>query len=253
MTLALTFALLTVGLAAFLGGLTLFLQKAFYNDPPERLPLRALVGGLALSLFLTAWAYLNTRASHADRFGTLLEFSATAAGDIKEFRAVKRTRFTGPDGRPREEESTYRRAPGVNGRMLEAGTLAPFRRSTADYMVVALILVDGERESRFETSLDGERFRPDGGYVTYKEVGGSRLISDENPARLLSPSTWGLIAAILINLLHYAVWLAVLWPVMRFLPGHAVVLTLILATTTMLLLVPMLFLQNAMKLGGAAG
>ena len=75
--LILTLVLGTFALTALFWGLALFVQGYLYNQPADKLPLRALAAGLGVAIFLTGWTYLNTRATHKDKYGVLHEFVAT--------------------------------------------------------------------------------------------------------------------------------------------------------------------------------
>ena len=78
----------------------------------------------------------------------------------------------------------------------------------------------------------------------FVEENGSRYIQADQLGVVYVPSTWGVILALLINLLHLVVWFVVFWFILNFTRGHAFVLTIILSLVTMLALMPLLFERN---------
>src|SRR5687767_3279135 len=125
-------------------GLALFVQGYLYNQPADRLPLRALVAGLGVALFLTGWTYLNTRATHEDKYGVLHRFVATSQVPVNEFEAVRRLGIKDEKGQPKEVTVPFKWEPaGAGGQFVEVETGKKFEINTSNYMTVAM-LVPGE-------------------------------------------------------------------------------------------------------------
>lgn len=249
MTLVFTLVGLAVALTALLLGVAIVLQGYLYNQPADRLPLRAAVGGLALACFLTFWAYLNTRASHPDKYGTLFEFTPDTTVDVTEFEAVRRTAYKDAAGKPKEVTVPYKWQPGARGGQFTDADTKSFLRNSADFMTIALMVPDGGQKVRFDADMEGNTYtkRGDNDPVTFREAGGSRYITDENLHHMYVPSKGALMAALAVNLGHFLVWVVVFWAVVRFNLGHSLALTALFGLTTMFVLMPMLFQANAVK------
>jgi hypothetical protein len=244
-----------VGFTAIFLGVAALLQPLLYSTAADKLPLRAVVAGLLLTIVVTGWAYLNTRASHKDKYGTLFEYSATAVTDVEEFQAVRRLSIKGDDGQLKETTVMFRWKPGAgpnSGDFLEAETQKPFSRSTSIYITPALNLkpdTSGEWK-KFVTPTDGTKYvglEKSSDPITYTEEGGTRFVSDENLRKLQSPSTSGAIAVLLLNLGHFVAWFVALWPIMRYRLGHALIMVCLFGGVTMLILMPLLFNTNSIK------
>lgn len=240
----------TVGLTALFWGLALFAQGYLYNQPADKLPLRALAAGLGVALFLTAWTYLNTRAAHKDKYGVLHEFVATTQVPVEEFEAVRRLGIKDEKGQPKEVTVPFKwRAGGAGGgKFVEPGTAREFQTNTSDYMTVALLVPDGGSKARFEAELQ------DGAYTTradderrFSEQGGERFIDARNPRQMEVPSTGGFVAAVAINVLHFVVWFLAFWLGLRFTVGHSLGLAAAFGLASMLILMPLLFDLNKVK------
>src|SRR5258706_14388706 len=85
--LALTLVLSAVAFTALFWGIALIAQGYLYGQPADKLPLRALVAGLAVALYMTVWNYANTPASHEDKDGTGFTFTPTATKEVSELEA----------------------------------------------------------------------------------------------------------------------------------------------------------------------
>lgn len=249
-TLLLTFVLVTVSLTALFWGLSLFLQPFLYSEPADRLGLRSLAGALVLSLFLTGWTYINTRASHQGKYDTLLEFKPTATREITEFQAVHRQNRKGDDGQWVEELVPFRR--GV-GRFVETGDASRHFtvtgvRNGIQFMTVALLIPqsDGGDAKRYDANLtpEGASFATRAEEVIFTEKGGSRYVEAGLPGVVYSPSLFTVIVAMMLNGLHYAIWFVVFWPILRYTSGAALGLAFGFGLLTMLMVMPLLFEEN---------
>jgi len=240
MTLLITFAVLAVASFALLLGLSLFLQAYLYNEPADRLWLRAAVGSLALACFLTGWVYVNTRADGDNAYGVLHEFKPTATTEVNAFEAVRRNRSKA------ETTVAYTRAPGE--KEFKSADGKPFRWNSADDLTVAVIVKENDKPVRFAAVLDGDlAYAKVPEKKTFLEVGGSRSIEEELPGTIVSPNSGVAFLAILINVLHLAVWFAIFWLAMRFEWGHALGLGAIFALAATIVLMPLLFGLNKPK------
>ena len=92
MSLLLIFLALAAAFAGLLFVVSLFLQGYFYEAPADRLPLRALVGGLVAAGFICFWINLNAKSSSKDKYGTLFDFNSTPTRDYDSFTAIRAVR-----------------------------------------------------------------------------------------------------------------------------------------------------------------
>lgn len=244
MSLALTLIVVSVATAVVLWGLSLFLQGYLYNEPADRLILRAAVGGLAVGCYLTLWTFVNTRADRPNKYGALHEFSPEARTEIDTFEAVHKYRKA--DGSSREETVKYTRRPGERrSRFVRAGDVRPFQLNSADYITSALIVSENQPSPvRFEAVLKPDGWTYDGEKKTFREQGGKRFVEGDDPGVLIAPSGGAQFVAIALNALVLAVLFVVFWPVLRFGAGHAVGLAVLFGLPIVLILMPMLFNLN---------
>jgi hypothetical protein len=247
-SLVLTFVGVSVAIGVLLLAASIILQPYLYSEAADRLPLRAAVGGLILGAFLTFWAYVNTRADHPDKYGTLFEFSPTGTKDVTEFEAVRRVNQKGPDGQWKEQTVAFKRVNGRNGaEFVETGDpTQKYQLNTASYMTIAVVVPEaGGAKTRFDAELDsrGQAYKS-GAEKVYREKGSKRYVELGLPSTIYSPSTTAALLALLLNFLHFALWFAVLWPVMRYGSGAALGGAAALGLVTMLAVMPLLFNSN---------
>jgi hypothetical protein len=262
-SLLITFAALTFTFAVVLYAVSYLLQGYFYSQPASWLPLRALAGGAVAAGFLTFWVYTNTRADSKDKYGTLFEFNSTASKPFDEFVAVRRYLTKDAEGKPREGRAKFVK---VNGNFIEGtDTSKVFKLTTADYLVTAIEVPEGEAKVRFDAELfvpdeakPGE-LRPwkpgDAAQPTYsremvrtfREANGRRYIEFSQlgtPGSMQSPSRGAWVGAVLLNVVHLVIWFVVFWPILRFGSGVALGLAAFFCAATMLLAMPILFDRN---------
>ena len=208
---------LTLVFAAVLWLGSVFLQGWLYNDLARRLPLRALAGGAVLALFHTGWCAVYK--ADPGRFDTLANFKTEALdGTYDEFQSVRKVgkeekkpvRFVRrgesndvrvAGDRPAVESVRRRRDGGGPARQGEGeGHADPVRRQPGP-----------------ETA----NFRPPE-ETRYEAEGGRRYMDHAALGKVYRVRSMAYLGNIFANLLHLAVWVAVLWPVMRFTLGHAV-------------------------------
>lgn len=257
MTLLLILVLVTLVLfALFLGG-SLIAQGYLYQQPADRLPLRALAAALLVGLFITSWVWLDQR--NPRRYDTFFEFAPYQTQEFNEFQAVRwmsldGTRITRDDaGNPIEVTVTFRRGVGLRPTLFtEEGTETPFQlngvtRSGESFMTAAILLrPNPEAEPvRYNAQLNPRARVPT--YTSdrrFVEVNGSSYIEADQLGVLYVPSTWTVLVALFINGMLFVVWMIAFWPILRFTLGHAFGLTVVLGLITMLLVMPVLFKPN---------
>lgn len=248
MTLLLILVLVTLVLfAMFLGG-TLIAQGYLYQQPVDRLPLRALAAALIVGLFITLWVWIDKNSPR--RYDTFFEFAPYQTKDFIEFEAVRWVSLDGTKleqdeaGNPVEVTVKFRRR-GAKGPFIEDGTDAPFQLNTAMYMTAAIRLSpDPDAEP---IRLDAQMKEDKRGRKTYAEprrfieANGSSYVQADQLGILYVPSTRTVIVALFINLLLFVVWMVAFWPILRFTVGHAFGLAVVMGLFTMLLVMPLLF------------
>lgn len=251
MVLVVTLAVLTLAFTAAFWGLSLFLQGYLYSMPASRLPLRALTAGLAVACFLTMWTYINTRADSENKYGTFFEFNPTGAKEIKEFDAVRY-------GVTTKEETTvpFKLQAGTKDPKFVDGGGKEFKLADAGggYITVAMnIELDGKK-SRFDAEMRAEtdaRVVGSKSYSTenklFKEKGGSRYLEGETPQQVFAPSSGTLFLAMALNISMFVAWFIAFWPILQYLTGHAIGLSLVFGVLTMVVLMPLLFKLNKPK------
>jgi hypothetical protein len=261
-TLLITLLLITLVLfALFLGG-SLVAQGYLYQEPVDRLPLRALAGAVLVGLFITMWVLIDRGAPR--KYDTFFQFAPYTTREFAEFEAV---RWVSPDGvNLRQDESGKRMETVVkfkkgtgsrSDKFVEESSGEPFLLSSTSgksgesYMTAAIRpKLDPDLEPiRFDAQIKNDRGKtvnyaaPREG-LRFVEDGGSRYIQADQLGVVYVPSTWGVIVALFINFLHLVVWFIVFWPILQFTRGHAFVLTVVFSLVAMLALMPLLFERN---------
>ena len=229
-------AALTLVFAVVLWFGALLLQGWLYNDLARRLPLRALVGGVVLALFHTGWCAVYK--ADPGRFDTLPNFKTEAMdGTYDEFESVRKV------GKDEKKPVHYVRI-GADNKFVSTDGAKVWSRSDADGMVVALLIKEKGKDTptRFDANLDPKTggFRPPE-ETRYAADGGRRYMDHSAIGKIYRVRSMAYLGNFFANLLHLVVWVAVLWPVMRFTLGHAVGIGLVLWGVTMLVVQPALF------------
>ena len=248
MPFVLTFLALLVGLTAVFLGLSLTLQRLFYNQPAGQLPLRSLVAAMLLAIFLTGWTYVNTRASHKDKYGAIHEANSTAQSPVEEFQAVRRLSLKS-NGQYKEETVPFVLSADAK-QFVERDGLKPFRRNTSDYVTTALLVPRDGKPVKFLAEVKDLSYvgvKATGDPVLFKEETGTATISDQNLRVVETFSYAALFVVLLINVVHFALWVVAFWPLLNFRVGLSLLLATIFGTITMLVLMPLLFNTNAVK------
>jgi len=243
---ALVFTLVGISAAGFalFWGLSLFIQRYLYNEPADKLPLRAAVGGLLLGCFLTAWVYVNTRADGENKYGVIHQFSPNdRSAPVAKFQAVRQYPAS-----KREETVAFERQTVGSGQKYKSADGKEFALNTADYLTTALLVDDAGKPVRYEAVLQNNTYV--GEKYQFKEKDGGRTVEwskpfdAAEPLAVVSPSGFTVFLALLLNVLHLVVWFAVFWPVLRFNVGHAIGLAVVFFAMSTVLLMPLLFESN---------
>jgi len=234
-----------VAMTALLLGLSVFLQGFLYNEPANRLPLRALTAGLLLAIVSVGWAYVNTRASHADKYGTFFEFNPTAVREITSFEAVRLLTLKDESGQPVTVTVPFT----LQGRtFVEVETGKPFARSSSNYVTTALLIrLDLEAPRKF-VGPELENFRYKGltnasDAVVFQDESSRAFVSDVDLRKVEIPSPGAFTVALLLNAGFLLAWWLAAWPLLQFRLGHALLLSIILGGVSLFVLMPLLFYQ----------
>jgi hypothetical protein len=230
---------------ALFWGITLFAQRYLYNEPADKLPLRAAVAGLLLGCFLTGWVYVNTRADGENKYGVLHQFSPNdKSPPVAKFQAVRLYPNT-----KKEETVPVERVPAGSGQKYQTKDAKDFRLNSGDYLTTALILDDASGPVRYEAVLDKQQYV--GGKATFKEPGGKVIelstgaaADAAEPVAVVSPSGGVVFLALALNALHLVVWFGIFWPILRFSVGHAVGFAVVFFAMFTVLVMPLLFDAN---------
>ena len=258
MILLLVFLMLLLGLfALFLGG-GLLAQGYLYQNPAERMPLRALAGSVLVGGFITFWMWVDQRAP--GRYDTFFNFSPHTTAEFNEFEAVRWS--AGGDGKfkldaggkPVETIAKFKRTPGGKGQFLEEGTGLPFSRtgstSGGTSYATGAILVKGPEDAapvRYNATMKENPNTKTKAYtpeLKFEEEKGSRYVSADSMGTLYVPSTGTVVGALALNFMLVVAWLVAFWPILRFSLSHALIFTAALAIITMMAIMPLLFKQN---------
>jgi hypothetical protein len=246
--------------ALFLGG-SLLAQGYFYQQPADRLPLRALAAALLVGSFVTVWVMIDRGAPK--KYDTFFEFAPYETKEFTEFEAI---RWVSPDGtrlkvdasgNPIEVVAKFKKAAGSKSAFVEEGTDLPFQlsssgRSGDSYMTVAIrARPDPDAEPvRFNIQLKDDKRSTVKTYGTgpegrkFTEEKGSRYVQADQLGVVYVPSTLAVALALLLNLLHFLIWFLAFWLILQFTRGHSFLLMTVFALVTMLVVMPLLFEKN---------
>lgn len=253
MSLVLLFLLLALSLFGFFWGGSLVAQGYFYQNPADRLPLRAAVAALLVGGFLSFWIGLDRQ--HPGKYDTFFEFRGETTREFSEFEAV-RWQFDpaakglkkDAQGNPAETTAKFKKA--VGGKVatfLEEGSNKKFATHDTQFMTAAIVVADEGAPVRFKAELKKDDRTGALNYVTnqnerkFVEENGSRYVKHSQIGIIYVPSSGVIVLSLLLNFLLFVVWFAVLWPVLKFTWGHALGFTAVFGLMTMMLVLPMLF------------
>lgn len=257
--LFLVFLMLVLGLFALLLGGGIVAQGFLYQNPAERLPLRAAAAALLVGGFITLWVGIDRKSP--GRFDTLFNFVAYTTADFNEFHAVRWAGSggklkVGADGKPVESKPVKFTRPNANAKFAEEGSGAPFtmigNADGAAYMTGAILVAGpGEKDLvRYNATLKDDPRTKEKVYAErtrFVEEKGSRYVEAEKEnqmGKLFVPSTGTVVGALALNVALFVVWLVAMWPVMRFSFAHALMFAAAFGLLTMLGAMPLLFKPN---------
>lgn len=238
MTIILIFALLFFGFTALLWGGTLIVQGYLYSEPAERLGLRATISGAALALFFAFWALLDQQTP--GYYGHFFAFESQERTELDGFTAEREF----ATGTTKNVEYAVRRA-GPGSRTYLGPDGKPFTPRSTDWLVKALLVKVNEGDEgpvRFEAEMDDGAFAEP---LRYTEVDGDRFIEGGSIGILTDPQPGRVVINLLLNLLHFVLWFGLICFVMEYHYGHALLMTFFLGLIGMLVILPVLFAQNA--------
>ena len=254
---ALMFALVTVFLFGLFWGGSLVAQGYFYQNPADRLPLRAAVAALLVALFISLWVWIDKQ--HPGKYDTFFAFAGETARDFAEFEAVRwqfdpstKGMVKDAQGKPAETTAKFRKAPGgKTPTFLDESTSKKFVTHDTDMMTAALVVKgDDGNAARFNAEMKKDERTGAMNYVTdanerrFVEEKGSRYIKASQMGVMYVPSSGVVATALLLNFALFAVWFVAFWPVLRFNWGHALGFAAVFGLIMMLLVMPLLFGPN---------
>jgi hypothetical protein len=241
LTLLLVVILIGAVLTAVLWGGTLFLQSYFYTEPTEGIVWQAPLAAGVLTFFYLCWAILNVAGGTMIEgrpeipYGVVWQFSnrlylvndpvpqfESKAKSDTESHVFKRLKAAGPYVYKREDSDERWNPKGVEW--------VKFTHDSQEYKFVP------------------EKSQGRGYSVFVDEANGweMREIDMGQPTRT---SFFRLVFYFLLNVIHLVLWIALLWLVLRFAPGHAVLLGFVLWLVFTLAVFPLLFSQAAGVVG----
>jgi hypothetical protein len=253
----LTFALVAVALFAVFWGGSLFAQGYLYQNPAERLPIRAAIAALLVGGFITYWVNLDKRLP--GKYDTFFAFSGESTREFDEFEAV-RWQFDpsskglkkDAQGNPAEAVVKFKKVPGgKTPAFAEEPGGKKFVTHDTEMMTAALVVPDeGGHPVKFKAQLRKDDRTGAMNYISdqnerrFVEENGSRYIMHARPGVMHVPSSAVVATALLLNFTLFAVWFVAFWLILRFNPGHALGFTAIFGLLMMLLILPLLFKPN---------
>jgi hypothetical protein len=226
---------LTLVIAAVLWLGSIVAQGWLYNDLARHLPLRALVGGAVMAAFLTAWCAIYR--ADPGRFDTLVSFKTERLeGNYDEFQSIRKV------GKEEKKPVRFVRR-GETNDFESVETRRLWNRSDADGMVVALLIQEKGKDqpTRFDVNLNPDGTFPQQEDTKFEAERGRRYMDQSGLGKIYRKRSMAVIGNLFANFLHLTLWVAVLWPVMRFALGHAIAIGLVLWGVTMLIVQPGLF------------
>jgi hypothetical protein len=230
LTLILILLLLWFLLGGLLAAWTFFFQGYIYSEPATGVWWRAAAAGTALAAVICLWVVIDYRAT--GRYRTIFEF--TGQEQQKPYTELRIRR----DGR----EEVYVLRKDERGRPEYRDAKDP-RRLFPHRPEKIVAIEDGQQHVYLpERDAKGNFKRQTGGSLRYYEEG--------NPGHYMVEEQWGrvtdyhfgrLVLDLFLNVLHLAVWWAVLWLLLRFQWSHALGLAVAFwAAMTLFVLPPLL-------------
>jgi hypothetical protein len=246
----LLFVLIVVALFAVFWGGSLVAQGYFYQNPAERLPIRAALAALIVGGFITFWVSLDKK--NPGKYDVFFSFTGETTREFDEFEAVRWQFDPGAkglkkdaQGNPAETTAKFKRIPGGKTPTFADEAGKKFVVSDTEMMTPALVVKDeAGNPVRFNAQLKNNNYISDQNERRFTEENGSRYIMHARPGVMHVPSGGVVATSLLLNFLLFAVFFAAFWPILRFNPGHAFGFTAIFGLLMMLLVLPLLFKPN---------
>ena len=252
----LMFVLLTLALFGIFWGGSLVAQGYFYQNPADRLAIRAAVAALVVGGFLAYWVDLDRR--HPGKYDTFFAFSGESTRDIDEFEAIRwpidpatRSLKKDPSGKLVETTTKFKRLPGgKTPSFIEEPGGKKFAVNDTDGMTAAIVVRDEagnpvKLAAQVNTDRNGAvNYISDQNERKFVEENGSRYVMHARPGVMHVPSGGVVAIALLLNFLLFAVWFVAFWPILKFNVGHSLGFTAVLGLLMMLLVLPLLFKPN---------
>jgi hypothetical protein len=235
--LGLLFILLLIGaaLAVLFWVGTLWFQGYIYNEPAGELYWRAPAAAAALTVFLGLMCFLTYR--HLGNIDPL-EFSARQDQRFDQFWAVEKG----------GKKVLYRRRgagsllSGTEYVAADSQPSRPWKRTDSESRLFdAIVVQEGpdKKEVKFKLRQpEGGKFR-EGEQAVYAEEGGRRVMTENNIGEVSTTRGWLVVAYLLLNVLHFVVWFACLWLLLRFQWSHALGLAFVFWLIATFAIVPM--------------
>lgn len=242
LTLLLILVAVTVGLVALLWSGTLLAQGYFYDSPTDGLHWRAPAAAAVITVFLAVWCLMEYASPHST--DALHQFSNERVTNVTKFWSVRRS-----ENGDEKEIPFERRTVGPNQTEFVDDQGGRWARSKSG-MMVAIIVEEKTGEevtrTRFNAEMKDGKFaqKETRGSVTqplrYVEENGSRFMTEGSLGKIISYRKGKWIGNVFINLVHFALWFAVLWPLLRFQWAHALGFAFVCWLVATLALVPFL-------------
>jgi hypothetical protein len=252
----LTALFVLVGLYALLWAVSAVAQAYVYQQPADRLPVRAAVAALVVGGYVMCWVAVDRK--HPGKYDDLLAFAGYSTSTFDEFDAVRwevdpavrnKAEFKkDASGKPAETVTRFKRIGKTPPRFADEKTGKEFVLSDGGMLTAAVVLKPDPQgppvrfNAGFKEDARGKTYFPKGNDGRrFVEENGSRYVSLDQPGVLYIPSAATVFLAILINLGMFAAWYVAFWPVLRFGAGFAALMTLAFAVFTIFVVMPVLF------------
>jgi hypothetical protein len=257
LTLFLLIVLTWLVLAAFLAAFTIWFQAYIYEQPVGQMYWRAPAAGTALALFIALWVTLDYNAPGGYR--GLFEFTVKQDEEqYKELYAVNqswqeekyilKTMPQGPKKYVREgdnKELPHRPLAVVvienKQRVLFAPEVKEGKYELVESGGVSQVVFkdkDGNTSDKpvYKTQKDGS--------LRYINAATRREMYEGQFGQLSTFRWWWLFRNLFFNLLHFAIWLAVLWLVLKFQFWHSFGLAVVMWLVMTIIIMPPLFTKT---------
>jgi hypothetical protein len=242
--LVLVVVVVGVTLTVVLWAGTLFLQSYLYTEATTDIFWQAPAAGLVLTLFFGLWCLLDANAEvtnlHSLPYDTFLRFSpieTKGKKPVEHLWAVKKNE---------KEPLKYRRVPDLDSPILgnyryvrEFGGRPDPKYPWSPTGVIAILIEEDGQKVRYDLvkGKDGanDQFVAESGWVV-KQFG-----SPTGQPEMFR--TGRFLVNVLLNLLHFGLWFACLWLLLRFQWTHALGLAAVLWVVMTLTVLPMMLMQ----------